>query len=180
MAKPAKHVPVMLFVGMLSASERLFAEATAALSATCGPTEVVSPVIDFTYTDYYADEMGPSLKRVFCAFRDLIDPADLARIKLLTNALEEEFAASDARRPINLDPGYLTQAKVVLATAKNYAHRIYLSDGIYAEVTLHWRGGGWGPNPWTYPDYQSEPYGRFLAELRERYLHRLHQAPRSR
>ena len=175
MAKTTPHEPVKLFVGMLGASEGLFSEAVGLLGEQFGIVDVTSPLMDFDFTDYYAGQMGLSLKRVFYAFRELIDPAQIARIKLLTNSIEEKFAARGLAfpRPLNLDPGYLTAAKLTLATAKNFAHRIYLAEGIYAEVTLNWRDGAWRGNPWTYPDYLSEGYLRFFTDLRVRYLEQL-------
>ena len=70
-------------------------------------------------------------------------------------------------RPLNLDPGYITPAKLVLASTKDHAHRIYLRDGIYAEVTLSFRGRKWQPLEWTYPDYRRDDYQRFFTECRE-------------
>ncbi|MBI1902112.1 MAG: DUF4416 family protein, partial [Planctomycetia bacterium] len=139
----------------------------------------------FDDTDYYAREMGTNLRKVFLAFERLIDPGELAPIKLLTNAWEREYAdssgaggpASSAEpRPLNLDPGYLGLGKLVLASTKDHAHRIYLGQGIFAEVTLHYvRGLGWQPLPWTFPDYRRPPALDFFTRCRE-YLYGLHQA----
>jgi len=169
MAKAVQPDPVMVFVGILAAGEGLFDTAIELLRPALGEPGLASEVLDFTYTDYYAAEMGPGLKRKFVAFDRLEDPARLASIKTLTNDLECKLAAG-ASRPVNLDPGYITAAKLVLATAKNNAHRIYLGEGIYAEITLSWRKRSWRANTWTYPDYRSEAYQRFFTALRARYL----------
>jgi hypothetical protein len=136
-----------------------------------GPRAAISDAFDFTETDYYAAEMGVGLKKQFWAFERLIDPGRLAAIKLTTNFWEAEYAGAGLHaepRPLNLDPGYLTLAKLVLASTKDHAHRIYLADGIYAEVTLAYRRGAWQPLEWTYPDYRRADYHAFFTNCRER------------
>jgi hypothetical protein len=135
-----------------------------------GPTIFSSPPFDFTETDYYAATMGAGLKKQFLAFERLIDSAALAGIKRETNDYEVEYAALGRhaeQRPLNLDPGYLTPAKLVLASTKDHAHRIYLGDGIFAEVTLVYRQRKWQPMEWTYPDYRRDDYQRFFTQCRE-------------
>lgn len=129
-----------------------------------------SEPFDFTETDYYTATMGAGLKKQFLAFERLIDSADLASIKRETNDCEAEYAASGRHpeaRPLNLDPGYLTPAKLVLASTKDHAHRIYLRDGIFAEVTLVFRHRKWQPLEWTYPDYRRDDYQGFFTQCRE-------------
>ena len=135
-----------------------------------GPIALASDAFDFTETDYYAATMGTDLKKQFLAFERLIDPAMLADIKRQTNEWEVEYAALGRHaepRPLNLDPGYITPAKLVLASTKDHAHRIYLRDGIYAEVTLAYRQRQWQPLEWTYPDYRRDDYQRFFTRCRE-------------
>ena len=177
-AKPPK--PVKLLVGMLARREEWLAAAEEKLSAAYGPIDLASGLIPFDCTDYYTPEMGPGLLRKFVTADRLISPEDLAAIKLATNAMEGDLArelAADVPRPVNLDPGYLDGSKLVLATTKDYTHRIYLSRGIYAEVTLTWRKGGYAPTPWTYRDYQTEPYLAFFAKARARYLEQVRPSP---
>lgn len=169
MGRPAPHAPVSLIVGMLSASADLFDRAEAALSDRFGKPARASAVIPFDSTRYYEPEMGANLLRKFLAFDRPLDAADLVETKLWTNALEERLgaeSASSAARPINLDPGYVTLAKLVLATTKDRAHRIYLGRGIYGEVTLTYLKGAFQPMPWTYPDYRTAPYRKFFEEAR--------------
>ena len=132
----------------------------------------VSPIFDFEQTDYYQLSMGPKLKKIFFAPRPLIDPAHLPRLKLDANAAEEEFRHQGifpVSRPLNLDPGYLTEGKFVLASTKDHAHRLYIGEGVFAEITLGYQRRGWCLMPWTYPDYREPAYHAFLSECRDHY-----------
>ncbi|NLG50796.1 MAG: DUF4416 family protein [Chloroflexi bacterium] len=165
-------LPVKLVLPMISGHRELFQAAAEALAQRFGAVDYTSAVLPFTYTDYYDEEFGGGLLRQFVSFQPLMDPGKLAEVKVLTNELEEQWRA-DGRRRINLDPGYITQAKLVLATTKNYAHRLYIGQGIFAEVTLMYRDGDFRPLPWTYPDYQSEPYLEVLRAIRGIYVAQL-------
>ena len=165
--------PVKLFCGILAADAELLPAAREALAAAFGALDRASAPAPFEFTDYYAAEMGPSLLRQFVSFREPVAPQRLAELKRRTNALEREFAVERdgaLRRRVNLDPGYLTAAKLVLATTKDFAHRICLDDGIYAEVTLNFGRDGCRAHPWTYPDFRSEPCTRFFWALRQEFL----------
>lgn len=169
MARPREPAPVKLICGMISAQKELFGEAAAAMSEAFAPVDIESEVTDFDLTDYYYDQMGRGLYRKFVSFAGLVDPGSLAAIKLRTNEIEADFARryNYVPRPINLDPGYLTLAKLVLATTKDYSHRIYLSQGIYAQVTLLYRRKRWEALAWTFPDYASRRYDTFLTAARD-------------
>jgi hypothetical protein len=141
-----------------------------------GEVVLASDPIPFVDTHYYAAEMGAGLQKCFWAFQRLIDPADLPLLKQHSNGWEAEYRNSHLHseaRPLNLDPGYLTEAKLVLATTKDRDHRIYLSGGIYAEITLYYCGGQWRHREWTYPDYRQPVYHEFFDRCREYYRHRL-------
>jgi len=173
MARILSPSPVKLFVAMLASRPEGFDRAEQLLADRYGPVDHRSDPLPFDFTRYYQREMGPSLLRRFVSFRDLALPGHLAAIKCATNEMEQVLARAlhaAVPRPVNLDPGYLDAAKVVLASAKDYTHRLYLADGIYAEVTLHYREGRWQPWPWTYPDYRTEAYHAFFATVRETYL----------
>jgi hypothetical protein len=161
--------PVKLIVGMISPREELFAAARRELTAAYGQVDHVSPVWPFDFTAYYAPEFGENLLRQFLSFVELIDPAGLAEVKLHTNALEQGHSLQ-GRRQINLDPGYVDLSKLVLATTKNHQHRIYLGQGIYAEVTLRYTHKSFRPWPWTYSDYSTEHYVQFFNQVRETLL----------
>ncbi len=174
MADAGEPSRVKLICGMISADVRLLDEAKRLLEAPFGPTDILSEVMDFDFTHYYDEQMGSPLHRMFVAFAEPVQPDCLIDAKRTTNALEREFAsqyagesADSPPRPINLDPGYVTPAKLVLASMKDFSHRIYLGRGVYAEVTLTYRDGNWQPTEWTFPDYASGRYDAFLSAARE-------------
>ena len=169
-----EHRPVKLIVGMFTAQQGLFDVLRAELEKAYGSADHGSPVWPFDFTTYYAEEFGEDLLRQFLSFSQLIDPSSLPEIKLFTNALEQEFAPG-GRRQINLDPGYIDLSKLVLATTKNHQHRIYLGQGIFAEVTLRFRRKSFRPWDWTYPDYRTEHYIQFFNQVRETYVAQLRQ-----
>ena len=172
MGQAHRPAPVKLMVSLLSGQNDLFGQAEAALATRFGPIDWAGPLLPFDHTDYYAPEFGTSLLRRIITFQELIDPASLADVKTWTNALEWQLAEGEHRR-INLDPGYVSASKLVLATTKDHAHRIYLRDGIYAEVTLSYQRKAWHGWPWTYPDYGSAPYLALMTDLRARYMAQL-------
>lgn len=173
MARPRSATPVKLIVGLLAGDIDLLRRARQLLKRAYGPVDLESDFWPFDQTDYYEPEMGPALVRCFFSFERLIRPDTLAEIKLRTNDLEETIARQcllpDRPRPVNIDPGYLNLAQLVLATTKDRAHRIYVGLGIYAEVTLQYTGGEWQPWPWTYPDYREPGYHAFFARVRDRF-----------
>jgi hypothetical protein len=141
---------------------------------TWGAIEHESPRFDFAETHYYDATMGPDQKKCFFTFQKLIDPAELVEVKLKTNAWEVEYAAQTVHaeaRPLNLDPGYLTLGKLVLASTKDFAHRIYLSRGIHAEVTLQYKHHQWRHHEYTFADYRRADYQEFFSKCRDT-LHR--------
>ena len=169
--------PVKPFCAMLAGEKEWLDLAVRCLAESLGVVESVSEDWSFGSTDYYEGQMGPGLVRRIVSFRDLMDPAEIATWKLFANGLERRLAArieGGPERPVNLDPGYVACSKLVLATTKNYTHRMYLGRGIYAEVTLRWRGGRFDPLEWTYPDYRTERYRDFFARVRERYMEQRH------
>ena len=171
MAQPQLPEPAALICGIIAGREAWLDEAVTLLGRRLGAIDLASDTFPFDFTDYYEPWMGPNLLRRFVFFERLIDPGDLADVKRLTNDLEA-CVAGEVPRPINLDPGTLNASHLLLASTKPYAHRIYLRDGIYAEVTLLHQHGRWVPLPWTYPDYAGPTYHAFLTAVRARYLER--------
>jgi len=139
------------------------------LEATWGTISARSEPVPFTHTRYYEEEMGTGLFKFYCAFSRLIEPMEIVAIKLATNRIEEGLATAGRRR-VNLDPGYIEAAKLVLATTKNFSHRIYLGDGIYGDIQLFWRGGRFQSNPWTYGDYLDAATLDFFTAVRQSYM----------
>jgi hypothetical protein len=175
--------PVKLFVGMLSAWADAFVDAEAALVEALGPVDLRSDLFAHEFTEYYRDEMGHPLVRLFVSFERLVPPGQLAAIKRLTNEIEDRMAAEGAwpvLRPMNLDPGYIAPSKLILASTKDYSHRIHLHDGIYAEVTLLYVRGRWQELPWTYPDFRTAAYHDFFDRVRERLMHERRPAAKAR
>lgn len=168
MSRPRQPNPAKLVIGLFMADKALLADLAPLLEARYGPVDAVSPWMAFDFTTYYRPEMGDRLFRRMLSFRDLIQQADLPRIKTVTNEVEARFS-KDGRRAVNIDPGYLLHERFVLATGKNFTHRIYLSDGIYADLTLIFQKNTFQPLPWTYPDYADGKMIRFLSLVRRRY-----------
>ncbi|MGO8751888.1 MAG: DUF4416 family protein [Thermoguttaceae bacterium] len=138
-----------------------------------GCVALASLEFDFRETNYYEPTMGPDLRKVFWAFTQPIDPGRLVELKLQTNAWEAQYAALGRHaepRPLNLDPGYLTLGKLVLASTKDFAHRIYLGQGIFAEITLFFRHRRWEHHEWTFADYRRDDYQQFFSQCRD-HLH---------
>jgi hypothetical protein len=146
----------------------VFHDAHDLLEKNFGETLLVSHSIPWDYSTYYNHEIGSPLLRQFLFFKTFIDPGTLANIKIKTNEIEETFSFKGKRR-INLDPGYLTLSKIVLASTKDYAHRIYLGKGIFGEITLIYKGGTYEPHMFSYRDYQDESYIKIFMNVRSLY-----------
>lgn len=137
-----------------------------------------SPRFEFTETEYYTREMGSALKKTFFAFERLVPADSMPSSKLASNAAERDYAGlsrHDQARPLNIDPGHLNLSKFLLATTKDHAHRIYLGESIYAEITLRYLKGRWQPWEWTYPDYCRDDFRKWFNEARDAYRELLKQ-----
>ena len=170
---PREPKAVKLIMSFLYGDESAFTTAVTAVDGRYGPVDFMSEPLSFDYTDYYEREMGKNLKRRIASFRHLISPDPLPEIKIWTNELEGRFVNRRRGRIVNIDPGYLHSAKFILATGKDYSHRIYLRNGIYGDLTLMVQKGAFISLPWTYPDYASSPLIDLLTLLRKRYLWQL-------
>jgi hypothetical protein len=172
MGKALKPLPVKLIMGFIYREEKVFLKTFSLLEKRFGKTDFLSPPIPFTYTSYYQKEFGTNLKRKFASYHKMVDPDRLSTIKLYSNALEGKLKGH-AGRLINIDPGYLDLSKLVLATTKDYNHRIYLGKGIYAEITLFYQKNTFSAWPWTYPDYRSSAYINIFNHIRQAYLNQI-------
>lgn len=164
---------VKLFCGILSTDAEIDKKALSELEKKLGGIDLKSEIVNFKFSDYYNPEMGDNINRYWLSFEKLIFADEIADIKIFTNNIEDSFA-KDGKRLINIDPGYLTQANVILATTKNFSHRIYLQKGIYAEVTtIYNKKEGFIKLPWSYPDYMSDTAKDFLLKARKKFLEQL-------
>ncbi|MCC9605936.1 DUF4416 family protein [Blastopirellula sp. JC732] len=176
--KPPRFV--LRIVAAFSRHDEALEWGKSALISQWGPIALESPHFDLVETNYYDNEMGPGLKKCFWAFAELADSSLLADWKLQSNDLEvecQQLGRWPESRPLNLDPGYITEAKLVLATTKDRSHRIYLRDGIFAEVTLQYHQKRWTGAQWTYPDYQRADFQAFFDECRGYLRQQLRQNP---
>ena len=164
--------PVKLIVATITTNDSIFKEARACVSQHFEKIDFESDPYAFDHTEYYREEMGDGLSRRFVSFSNLIMPEKIAKIKLFCNQLEHQFSINNKRRA-NLDPGYVTLAKLVLATTKNQAHRIYLQQSIYAEITLKFFNKSFRPLKWTYPDYKKPASIDAFNKIRQAYLNQL-------
>jgi len=171
--RPAEMLPAKLVIGVLTEDKGLVPDVAVSLVERFGPADMVSCWMPFSDTSYYEAEMGgPLFRRVF-SFSRLVGQETLADIKGRTNALEDAFSIN-ARRRVNIDPGLLLNARFLLATAKDHAHRVCIGKGIFADLTLVYRAGAFRPLPWTFPDYTEPLMIDFLTDVRRRYDALLH------
>lgn len=168
MGKVNRPNPVKLVVGLIFKEERFLIEAEHILKNKLGPSDYESNILPFNFTHYYETEFGQDLKKKFVSFSKLICPQELAKIKLFTNKIENKLSRNGFRL-VNIDPGYLDLAKYILATTKDYIHRIYLDKGIFAEITLYFRNNAFLPGEWTYRDYKTKEYADILTKIRQIY-----------
>jgi hypothetical protein len=179
MPPPREPDPALLVVAAFSRHGGALAWARERLQEVFGPIELAGKPFPFDQTRYYEPAMGPGLIKQLLAFRGLVAPDSLADLKRQTGALERRLAGAGdypEPRPLNLDPGLLTPGKVVLATTKDQAHRVYLRGGVFAEATLRYHAGAFEPWPWTYADYRLPCVHDFLLRARGYYRERLRAA----
>jgi hypothetical protein len=168
MSIPKAPKPAKLVTGIILKDKSLIETLVGELAGKFGPADIISSWFKFDYTSYYEPEMGSSLLRRMIAFKILIEQKDLARIKNITNEIELKYS-KNGKRSANIDPGYMLCERFVLATGKNYTHRIYIGDGIYADLTLIYQNNSFKKLPWTYPDYSDDNMISYLENVREKY-----------
>jgi len=168
-SRPVPPSFAKLVIGLFLKEKDLINPVVNDLRSLFGDLDLVSDWIPFDFTSYYAEEMGVPLFRRVMAFRGLIPQSALSSIKRRTNEIEEKYAQAGKRR-VNIDPGYMLAERFVLATGKNFTHRIYIGGGIYADLTLLYQKGAFRTLPWTYPDYAEKRLQAFLEMIRSRYL----------
>ena len=169
MSIPQTPKPAKLIIGILAKEKKIVVPVASALSSQFGEIDLVSAWMKFNYSRYYEPEMGFPLVRRMFAFKQLIEQSELASIKNATNQIEKTYS-SDGKRGANIDPGYLLHERFVLASGKNFSHRIYIGLGIYADLTLIYQKGSFQRLAWTYPDYSDQPVLTFLEQVRSKYV----------
>ncbi len=166
--RPTSPQPVKYFCGVLYSDENLLQDACRLLQEKFGAIDYKSPIFPFDVTDYYVAEMGSPIWRCFWSFLQPTNPKCLAEYKIVCNQIEEQLAV-DGRRRVNLDIGYMDYDKVVLASAKYNAHKIYLDLGIYADLTLRYEKGLYKPSEYAFPDFKSGQYNEVFLHIRAKY-----------
>lgn len=177
MSNPSEPAQVKLISSIFSAEKDLLEEIQSELSKIFGDFDWISPELLFDRTRYYEKEMGWPLHRRLISFSELLSADSLVDAKLKTNRLEQQYL-KDRNRRVNIDPGIISAERMVLATGKNYIHRIYLSKGIFADLTLIFQRGSFRPLKWTYPDYSEAGMISYFNEIRERYMNQLKEVRR--
>lgn len=172
MGSEGKPLKTKLFMAIMFQPVVTIREIIENLQSMFGPVESSHGPVGFSFTKYYEGEMGSGLLKTYLVFAVPIERGELPGIKVFTNGLERKYLA-DGRRTVNLDPGYIAQDKLVLATTKDFYHRLYLGEGIYGEVTLHFRKGRFRYFSWTYPDYNDPPFLKFLTKARAKLVKEL-------
>ena len=173
MSTPASPQPVKLIASLLTGVPPLIDEACEELSERFGAIDFISEALPFHYTSYYEDELGSNLMRRMVSFQKLISPDALPAIKLAANTIEHRFADDQGKRKINIDPGYIALSHLILATCKGFAHRSYLQNGVYADLTLVFQAHTFRALEWTFPDYKSADMIRLLNTMRDNYRKQL-------
>jgi hypothetical protein len=172
MSKPRQAEAVKLIMSVISAEDGCFRDTMRILAEHFGRPDFISARMRFDYTNYYEKEMGKFLIRRMVSFDELVSPESLPDIKRLTNRVEDQYS-NEGQRKINIDPGYMSAAHLILATGKGYTHRPYLRDGIYADLTLIFTDGAFHALSWTYPDYAGKEVMTLLHKIRSKYLEAL-------
>ena len=172
MGRIKKQKSVKLIIGFIFKEEGVFNKARALLERLFGKIDFESQTLAFKHTDYYDPEFGKNLKRKFISFKKLALPQSLPKIKISANRIEARLSRGVSRL-INIDPGYLGLSKLILASTKDYKHRIYLNNGIYAEVTLFYQKKSFRFWEWTYPDYKTSEYIAIFNQIREIYAQQI-------
>ena len=177
MAKPQSVEPVKLFVAVLWSDAEALQSALEELRRHWGDMDYAGADHAFDITDYYQSEMGGDLKRRIVSFIRMVPPDCLCRAKYICNEIEDRAAGKKGRR-VNLDIGYLDHNKIVLASFKGAGQKIYLGEGVWADMVARYRQGRYQPFEWTFPDFRDGRYDRELNDIRRKYLEQLRTLPK--
>ena len=171
MSSLTKPLPVLFFTSFLYHHEMHNQDSLTSVWSERFGEPIIFKHPFFPMANYYSREMGDSklLERFFLfsivpAKREL-----LVDHKLWADQFEKKYS-SDGKREVNLDPGYVSLENVVLATGKNYSHRVFLQQGVFAELTLIFKQPSFVATPWCYPDYAHPEVIEFFNWYRQ-FLH---------
>ncbi len=173
-----KPADAKLIIGLLGCDRNALDTAIRAITKKFGKVDRVSDIWPFEQTDYYKDETGDNILRQFVSIEKPICPGRLAKIKHQTNGIEKKLAKkikTNLPRPVNIDPGIIEPSKLILASTKNYSHRIYIGEKIWAETTLVYNKGLWKAFDYTYPDYRQKCYHDFFSQVRSKLIQQLRE-----
>jgi len=168
-----------LTISIMYRDEKLLEEVKDLLLKAYGEIDMESPHYKFSdISEYYDKEMGDGVYKVIYSFKNLIKREFVREVKLFAVELEQRYSIGSERQ-INLDPGLLTSENFLLTTGKNFSHRIYLGEGVFAEITLMFtKDNKIKELEWTYRDYLYEPAKSFLLKIRENFKFKLKQLKR--
>ncbi|NQT32945.1 MAG: DUF4416 family protein [Candidatus Omnitrophica bacterium] len=169
MGELIQQKPVKLIASIIFKDKEVLADAEGKLKKLYGPGEELELTLPFDKTDYYYPEMGEPLERKLICFKKLVNKEKIEGIKIASNRIEDLFK-NGGKRSINIDPGYVTEAKLVLLTTKDYTHRVYIGRKIFAESALFFQNETFNPWPWTYPDYASDEMVGYFNKVRALYM----------
>ncbi len=177
-ARPQDADPVKLFVAVLWAPSGPLQHVIENLCSHWGEIDFVGADHSFDMTDYYEPEMGGNLSRRLVSFLRLVPPDSLCSAKHICNEIEDRYAGEKGRL-VNLDIGYLDHNKVILASFKGAGQKIYLGNGVWADMVARYRNGRYTPFEWTFPDFRDGRYDHELLQIREAYLKQLRPGRRT-
>lgn len=169
MSKPKSQDKVILFFAILYNPNFEINTFINKLKIKFGELLFISEKSKFKYTNYYTSEMGEGLNRVFIFFKEKQEKNALIKIKKFSDLLENEFLVN-LKRTINIDPGFFSKENIILATNKGFTHRVYLDDGVYADLTLYYKGHSYKFLDWTFSEYKSEEIINMFNSLRHNLL----------
>ncbi len=164
--------PVKLIAAVMIAPSVSADEAVSVITNEWGVVDLALDWYAFDHSDYYAGEFGPSLKKAFFSFETLVDAETMPAVKIRSNRLEDGFCR-DGKRALNIDPGYIADAKLIMPTTKNLSHRVYVGQGIYADQQLMYHGKTFNTMPWTFADYKQPAVIDFFNRVRRVYFDQL-------
>jgi len=161
-----REFPGKALIGVLFQKDEIYQQFLRHLETIEVEIELESEIYKFDSTDYYQEEMGSGLYRIFLSLKGLYPVEQSVSLKNETNSWENEWKEA-GKRTLNLDPGYLDLHKMVLLSAKEGPQKIYLGRGIWSDLNLIRKAGRFEALPWTFPDLRESRYHPFFERVRE-------------